>query len=92
MHGRAILGGHLVQLIDEEIAAVGLDHRPGLQRPLALAPVTVPGGGAGEPDPAAALAAGEHTVGGQVGHVFKELRLRHAGIADQQDVDVAPAP
>lgn len=80
---------HLVKLIDEADAAVCEDEGAPLEGPLARHGVL--GDGRGQADCTRTLAGCVHRPRRRLLDVLQKLRLGRPGVADEQDVDVAPA-
>ena len=88
MHRRPVLGGHLVELVDDRDPAVGQDEHPRLEHPSSAREVVLHGGGR-QPGGRRALAARVDRPGGDVGDVAQELALRGPRVAHDKAVDVA---
>mmetsp|Transcript_483 Transcript_483/g.1110 ORF Transcript_483/g.1110 Transcript_483/m.1110 type:complete len:478 (+) Transcript_483:1188-2621(+) len=82
----AIVLPHLVELINAHEAAVGEDHRPGLEA--ALPRLGVGRDGRRESNAGGALAGGAHSEGSDAHGAAQELGLGRGGVANHENVDV----
>jgi hypothetical protein len=92
VHRAAVLGGHLVELVDRGDALVREHQGAGLETPLLAVAEVVPDGGGGEPGRGRPLAGGVHRPRRDVADVRKELGLPGAGVPDEQHVEVTADP
>mmetsp|Transcript_41672 Transcript_41672/g.79644 ORF Transcript_41672/g.79644 Transcript_41672/m.79644 type:complete len:490 (+) Transcript_41672:722-2191(+) len=84
--GHAVLGAHLVKLVDAHHAAVRKHHGSRLQR--VLAGPRVPNDGGGESGSGGSLPGGVHRDGRRLVHKLQELGLGGGRVPEQQHVDV----
>ena len=85
--GGTIDVGHFVEFINADNSAVGKDHGTGLQATLAR--LGVSGDGSCKTDTGGSSAGSSHGTGSRKEDIAKELRFGHAGISNQEDVDVS---